>query len=153
MEFNKLLCYSCNTHVLEVTDEDLDDTGYYNVLECPNCNTKYKLYQSDNSIWKQTNKGYEPTTLEEVEDIIEINNRTVIHNGYFAYDNCHKIYILEDDTDIMQARELGYSILPITLLETTYNNSCSLRFISNWKLSERYVEQFAESVIFNIVEQ
>jgi len=91
------------------------------------------------------------------ELLVEINGRTAIHNGYFAYEGCHKMYILEDEEDIKQATEFQYSVLPMEDLEETYKNSCPLRFISNWKLTERYVPQFYENemlrdVTFNYVQ-
>ena len=62
----------------------------------------------------------------------------------FAYDGCHKIYIIENDADLEEALSLGYKIRNIELLEETYNNSCELRFINNWKLDTVYVGQFEE---------
>lgn len=64
-----------------------------------------------------------------------------INADKFAYDGCHKIYILEDKNDIKKAKEIGYDIYDITELEKIYNNSCPLKFISNWKLNKSYVEQ------------
>mgnify|MGYP003292173738 CR=1 FL=1 len=75
-------------------------------------------------------------------------NGTEIKGNKFAYDNCHKIYIIEDNEDIEQANEYGYKIYDIKDLESAYENSCDLRFISNWKLDKSYVEQFEENVIF-----
>lgn len=57
-----------------------------------------------------------------------------IHSDIFAYDGCHKIYILEDDDDLIEAQDLDYRILPIEKIENTYNLSCPLKFISTWKL-------------------
>lgn len=62
----------------------------------------------------------------------------------FAYDGCHKIYLIEDDADLENALSLGYEIRNIELLEETYNNSCELRFINDWKLNTVYVGQFEE---------
>lgn len=84
------------------------------------------------------------------EQIIEINGRTVIHNGHFAYDGCHKIYILEDNADIENAKGYEYSIMPISELEDTYENSCPLKFIYNWKLTEYYARQ-GKQAMFNYV--
>lgn len=81
--------------------------------------------------------------------ILEINGRTVIGDT-FAYDGCHKIYILEDKEDTKEAIGLGYKICLLETLEDTYNNSCSLRFINNWKLTDVYVHQF-ENADFNWV--
>lgn len=48
--------------------------------------------------------------------------------------------------DIKVAEELKYEILPILELERMYEESCELRFISNWKLNKHYVKQFEEAV-------
>lgn len=60
----------------------------------------------------------------------------------FAYDGCHKIYIIEDKEDREQAKEFGYSFYPISNLQCAYENSCELKFINNWKLDKTYVGQF-----------
>ena len=75
-----------------------------------------------------------------------INYREVIGTE-FAYDGCHKIYVLEDVTDKQESMEIGYHIYPIGQLEEVYENSCSLRFINNWKCDKTYVGQF-ESAVF-----
>lgn len=59
----------------------------------------------------------------------------------FAYDGCHKIYLLEDEIDKGEASDSGYEIQPIEQLEKTFLSSCGLQFISNWKLSENYICQ------------
>lgn len=79
-----------------------------------------------------------------------INNQKVNGIG-FAYDGCHKIYILESEEDVNEAREIGYEIHPLRLIKSKYNFSCDLRFISDWKLKKRYVSQF-EKAIFKGVE-
>lgn len=76
-----------------------------------------------------------------------INNEPVKHNGTFAYDGCHKIYIIEDTQDRADAIDLGYKIWHIDDLEDAYNTSCPLKFISNWKLTITYAEQ-GEDAIF-----
>lgn len=60
----------------------------------------------------------------------------------FAYDGCHKIYLIEDTDDLKEAKDIGYDIYDIKLLKETYDDSCSLRFIDNWKLTEQIVPQF-----------
>lgn len=67
----------------------------------------------------------------------------------FAYDGCHKIYLIEDEIDEKEAIKSGYSVLPIEKLKETYKDSCSLKFISNWKLDKNYVGQFAKAVFTN----
>lgn len=81
------------------------------------------------------------------EIILEINGKTVIGNT-FAYDGCHKIYILEDTGDTKEAIKNGYKICLIETIEDVYNNSCHLKFIHNWKLDTTYAKQF-EKAEFN----
>lgn len=82
------------------------------------------------------------------DKIIKINGTKIKTNGYFAYDNCHKIYIIEDNEDLKKALKIGYDIYDIKEIEEKYNNSCSLKFISNWKLDKQYIKQFEENVVF-----
>jgi hypothetical protein len=76
---------------------------------------------------------------------MKINGKEIITNGKFAYDGCHKIYILEDEQDEKEAIECGYHIYDIVCLESAYENSCDLRFIDNWKLNTTYVAQFEDA--------
>lgn len=69
-------------------------------------------------------------------------NGILVKGDFFAYDGCHKMYLLEDDIDSKEAKEYGYKIIPINLLKETYDSSCPLRFINNWKLTKTYVGQF-----------
>jgi hypothetical protein len=64
---------------------------------------------------------------------------------HFAYEGCHKIYLLEGNGDKANCLDMGYDILPISELQQTFENSCSLRFISDWRLSKHYVSQFEEA--------
>lgn len=64
----------------------------------------------------------------------------------FAFDGCHKIYLLDTEVQEAEAENVGYQILPIAKLEETYNDSCSLKFISDWALEKHYVNQFEEAV-------
>jgi hypothetical protein len=63
----------------------------------------------------------------------------------FAFDGCHKIYLLESRKDETEARAIGYDILPIDQLQDAYENSCQLRFISNWALTISFVDQFEDA--------
>jgi len=77
---------------------------------------------------------------------MKINSKEIIGNE-FAYDGCHKMYVIEDEIDKQEAIEAGYEILDISEIEKTYLYSCELRFIHNWKLCTTYVSQF-ENAIF-----
>lgn len=65
----------------------------------------------------------------------------------FAYDGCHKIYLLNNDEEMCQALECDYGIYDISLLKEKYENSCPLRFINNWDLTS-VVKQGEENVEF-----
>ena len=60
----------------------------------------------------------------------------------FAYDGCHKIYIIESEADEAEAKSYDYEIYPIEKPKSAWGNSCSLKFISNWKLTKQFVSQF-----------
>lgn len=65
----------------------------------------------------------------------------------FAYDGCHKIYLLENKSEVNEAREYGYNIFPISELKNAYDGSCGLRFISGWQPDfKQYVPQFDDAV-------
>ena len=81
--------------------------------------------------------------------VVKVNGTKIIGDK-FAYDGCHKIYIIEDEQDLEDAKNYGYEIYDIGELLHCWNNSCSLRFISNWKLDKKYVEQCEENVDFDI---
>lgn len=63
---------------------------------------------------------------------------------FYAYDGCHKIYMVENEKDFMEAVEIGYDIRRIEGLRKDWKNSCPLKFINNWKLDKTYIPQFAE---------
>jgi hypothetical protein len=69
----------------------------------------------------------------------------------FAYDGCHKIYLLEKEGDREEASCSSYSILPISKLQKTFDSSCGLQFIDNWRLDKCYVSQFAEEADIKLV--
>lgn len=82
---------------------------------------------------------------------MKINDIEVV-GDYFFYDWCHKIYIVEDIEDIKSMEKHDYDIntalFNIRELESIYNNSCPLKFISNCKLTIQYAEQ-CEGVDFS----
>lgn len=72
-------------------------------------------------------------------------NGIKVNGKEFAFDGCHKIYILETDQEKIEAIGLGYSLHPIKDIVMVYKNSCPLRFISTWALDKQYVEQGEEA--------
>jgi hypothetical protein len=69
----------------------------------------------------------------------------------FAYDGCHKIYLLESERDKEDARDSEYDILPISKLKRTFDSSCGLQFIDNWSLNRCFISQFEEKADIKIL--
>lgn len=68
----------------------------------------------------------------------------------FFYDGCHKIYIIEDFSDIEDMINNLYwsmdDIYPIDELENILLNSCPLVFIHNVKLTKDYLTQEQKTI-------
>lgn len=73
-------------------------------------------------------------------------NGVEIKGKEFAFDDCHKFYILEDKYEKENAIVYGYSIYPIDMLRDKWEESCELRFIRNWNLDKQYVKQDEEAI-------
>jgi ribosomal protein L1 len=80
-----------------------------------------------------------------------INYRPVT-GKFFAFDGCHKIYVIENENEIEDAKGCGYDILPIDQIRKAYENSCKLRYINNWSLTKTYAPQFKEA-FFSMTEE
>lgn len=65
----------------------------------------------------------------------------------FAFDGCHKIYLIENEDNLKNAIDGGYNTYPIEDLQEKFEHSCGLKFINTWDL-ETIVPQFAENVEF-----
>ena len=75
---------------------------------------------------------------------MKINGKEIKYKE-FAYDGCHKIYLIDTPEEKAEAIEWGYEIKPIEELEFIYNNSCEFKFIYDWSTTETYAEQFEEA--------
>lgn len=63
----------------------------------------------------------------------------------FAYDGCHKIYLLENEDETQEAIGFGYDIYRIERLQDVWDKSCELRFVSYWNLEKpKLVSQFED---------
>lgn len=66
----------------------------------------------------------------------------------FAFDGCHKIYLVSSDEGRNELIGYGYTILPISDLPDVWENSCSLRFIGLDDANKsNIVNQFTDVVI------
>ena len=50
----------------------------------------------------------------------------------YAYDNCHKHYIIRNNKEMEEAKSYGYDIKPLCELPSTWSNSCGLEMIDFW---------------------
>ena len=66
----------------------------------------------------------------------------------FAWDECHKIYLINTKEDKETYLKYDYELFPINELEEAYKNSCSLRFISNGNLEGKNIVDQFENAIF-----
>ena len=75
-------------------------------------------------------------------------NGKLVKAEEFAFDGCHKIYLLDNANDRIEALDDGYEIVPIEQLRSTYECSCPLKFIRNWGLTQTYIPQCSETSVF-----
>lgn len=91
----------------------------------------------------------ELTENEDNEDLFYINKVNIVNALGFVWDDCHKIYIVEDNNDIQSIRETwnkDETIYSLEELPKIWSKSCPLRFISNWKLDKHYVSQLNSAI-------
>lgn len=77
----------------------------------------------------------------------KINGQTITATQ-FAFDDCHKIYLLESESDLRGAQNEDWTILPIEDIEQVYNDACPLKFINTWSL-DSIVEQGEDAIFEN----
>ena len=71
-------------------------------------------------------------------------NGEVVKATHFAYDGCHKIYLIGSVEQAVEMGSYGYGqgdILPVSELARVWEETCFLRFISWADLGETVVEQ------------
>lgn len=87
----------------------------------------------------------------ERERVVDVSEKlTLIEKSgmQVAYDGCHKLYLCENEKDVVSAQESGYDIHPASQIRDLINSSCGLVFVNNWALnggswtSEITIEQF-----------
>ena len=71
---------------------------------------------------------------------LRINGQIITAIG-FAFDGCHKFYLLENDADCKKMVGLDYNIYLIEGLPEAWLFSCQLRFIDSADLKKCYVHQ------------
>lgn len=87
---------------------------------------------------------------------MKINGIDVTDYVAFAFDGCHKIYVLKGWNDVKEFKKLGYQLFRLEGgIIQCYLDSCSLRFIDLYDGSkdddDKYIQvvpQFCEKVVF-----
>jgi hypothetical protein len=74
-------------------------------------------------------------------------NDTRIWADEFAWDGCHKLYIVTDQQARDDLEGYGYDFFPIAELKECWDASCGLRFISDASLSCNYISQAHEGPV------
>ncbi len=77
---------------------------------------------------------------------MKVNGKEINGIG-FAFNGCHKIYIVANRAERTAALQMGYKVYGLNKLQNVWNNTCPMRFISQWDLSDYYVKQ-GEQAIF-----
>lgn len=72
--------------------------------------------------------------------MVEIND-TRIWADEFAWDGCHKLYIVTDQESRDQLEGYGYDFFNIAELQECWDSSCMLKFISDASLNCNYINQ------------
>lgn len=84
-------------------------------------------------------------------------NGVEVKGDKFVWDKCHKIYIIEDNNDLIDCMETwgtlinDVDIFNISDLENIWYKSCPLKFISNWKLDKTYISQDMNHKLYDFV--
>ena len=71
---------------------------------------------------------------------MKVNGKKINGIG-FAFNGCHKIYIVANKKEWNEAIANGYKCYSLRGLQAAWNDSCPLRFISTWSLTDYYVPQ------------
>lgn len=74
-----------------------------------------------------------------------INGKAITAYG-FAFDGCHKFYLIETPEDEAVLRGYGYELYDIDGLPRAWADSCPLRFIDKADLSEMVVPQCTPAI-------
>ena len=72
--------------------------------------------------------------------VMKINGEEITARE-FAWDGCHKIYLIDSEESRAELLGYGYDLYAIHELKKRFNESCGLRFISSGDLSRDYVPQ------------
>lgn len=120
-----------------------------------NRDKKIKLYGidivlDDERIWLERGYriNYEKDLLEKIK--ITINGKPISAKE-FAFDGCHKIYLINTKEDKAQLVEYDYDIFPIEDIKEVYEGSCSLRFIQDMTTFMDIVKQFEKAVFKEVI--
>jgi hypothetical protein len=94
-------------------------------------------------MWRKPLKKRLKGEKRKMETKIEIGLKIASQYGdSFAFDGCHKIYIIKNKQEKEEAEKNGYKILNMAKLKETYLKSCPLRLVNSWDLKMSFVPQY-----------
>ena len=83
----------------------------------------------------------------EDDETMWVVNGQVVYAKDFAFDGCHKIYVMDDQIERKKFEKYGYDFFPIDDLQKAYEDSCGLRFISHADVEQKgFVGQGVDAV-------
>ena len=83
----------------------------------------------------------------EDNETMWVVNGQIVYAKEFAFDGCHKIYVMDDQVQKKKFEKYGYEFFPIDDLQKAYEDSCGLRFISHADVEEKeFVGQGVDAV-------
>ncbi len=71
---------------------------------------------------------------------MKVNGKEIVGIG-FAYDGCHKFFVLKNEEEKEEALFYGHEFHKLRWLKRYWEISCPLKFIISWDLSCYYVKQ------------
>jgi hypothetical protein len=69
-------------------------------------------------------------------------NGIVVTEDRFAFDGCHKTYLIGTDAEAEDARGSDYEIHAIDELPRIWATTCPLRFVQRWRDFATIIDQF-----------
>jgi hypothetical protein len=123
--------------------------SYELTLDCGHVvhRTASKLGKTAQCEWCKREKPQFKEKAVESTKTLKVNGIEITAKE-FAFDGCHKIYLINSDEERTKFIDMGYDpLLPIKELEDAYETSCGLRFIQNGDFTD-VVDQFEDDVKF-----
>lgn len=115
---------------IDIILKDLRNSGWTNVQE-----DTFGLYAE--KAGKKFYVDFNAVGLTKNSNVLDKVRKKAPNAVEFAWDGCHKIYIIENEREAIEAKKIGYIVLNIEdALESVWLKSCGLKFINFWNLDK-----------------